>query len=793
MGSSKIASAGNKIKKAGLPTAGELKEKYLNSAFHKSLNQPLMVKVRTEKPEVREARQALTEEKNPSQLANIESVGDFPIPNVFGSGAEDEEETEAKELMTMPKNMEEWQQAAYNTIPRSLREQNIVTAIQENLDPEELARNQELTRSKTPAELSQITSLSEFPVPDNIKSFLTWRKKEEAEKKKVQKLQEEESEPEEPAGPPEPFSLYATLPRSLRETKLVTVVKEEDQEVVQANQELVQTHTPAQLAAITCLADIPIPTKLTRLMESRDHSAHNGTNGAVVHDGKKIENGDVKSPSKLNLNDMYATLPKSLPKSLTMDLAVSSVVEDQNMVEQNRKLTQEKSVLELSKIGSISDLPIPTPISNLFNKTPGESKTPGEVAADDTPTRPKRRNMEEKRKRNLTTGTFLSADFVPPSWIETKIECSRIVEDPDVVKARQELVSGKSVSELGQIHGLDDFPVPDKIQSLLRKKRVLKTTEEKESLRAGIARSLTSLSTKSITSLGMPESLKCQLAVKSVVEDQELVAKNKETVKTKSVGELSAIGALSEIPIPDNIENIYKTITEKLQRTEDKEAPPERPSTPQSYKEKIYDTLPRSLREQQLLCATKLEEDQERVHERQELTRTKSPTQLSQISSISDFPVPKPIEQLLQKKSEQEESDSPVPPPRKWRQEDIYDSIPASLKSELLVSHTTSLDPEEAAAKMEFVRTHTPAELGQIHSLSDIPIPDIIENLLAKKETTEPTEKEEVKDEEKEEKGPFKIYDIIPASLTETKLECAVVEEDPEVQAARAEIVKSKS
>merc|ERR1711962_626640 len=230
MGSSKIASAGNKIKKARLPTAGELKEKYLNSAFHKSLNQPLMVKVRTEKPEVREARQALTEEKNPSQLANIESVGDFPIPNVFGSGAEDEEETEAKELMTMPKNMEEWQQAAYNTIPRSLREQNIVTAIKENLDPEELARNQELTRSKTPAELSQITSLSEFPVPDNIKNSLTSERKPDNTKKEPKKRRHSVTEPE---GPPEPFSLYSTLPRSMRETKLVTNVKvEEDEEVL---------------------------------------------------------------------------------------------------------------------------------------------------------------------------------------------------------------------------------------------------------------------------------------------------------------------------------------------------------------------------------------------------------------------------------------------------------------------------------------------------------------------------------------------------------------------------------
>merc|ERR1711962_1978961 len=57
--SSKIASAGNKIKKARLPTAGELKEKYLNSAFHKSLNQPLMVKVRTEKQERRSQRRRI--------------------------------------------------------------------------------------------------------------------------------------------------------------------------------------------------------------------------------------------------------------------------------------------------------------------------------------------------------------------------------------------------------------------------------------------------------------------------------------------------------------------------------------------------------------------------------------------------------------------------------------------------------------------------------------------------------------------------------------------------------------
>ena len=47
-----------------------------------------------------------------------------------------------------------------------------------------------------------------------------------------------------------------------------------------------------------------------------------------------------------------------------------------------------------------------------------------------------------------------------------------------------------------------------------------------------------------------------------------------------------------------------------------------------------------------------------------------------------------------------------------------------------------------------------------------------------------------VKDEEK---GPFKIYDSLPAALTDTKLVVKSLVEEPEVQAARAEVVKSKS
>merc|ERR1712038_1017958 len=254
---------------------------------------------------------------------------------------------------------------------------------------------------------------------------------------------------------------------------------------------------------------------------------------------------------------------------------------------------------------------------------------------------------------------------------------------------------------------------------------------------------------------------------KSVVEDQDVVAKNKEIIKTKSVGELAHIGGLSDFPIPDNVKNLYNKLTATSSKRPAPAAPTERPSSPQSFKETIYETLPRSMRETQLITNSKFEEDEQRLKERQELTRTKSPTELSQISSISDFPIPTPVENLLKKKSEQTDTASPPVPPRK-RQEGIYDSIPASLKSELMVK-TVEQDQELVAERQETIRTHTPAQLSEIHSISDVPIPSFIQNLAApKKNLDQPNiEKPKVNTEEK---GPFKIYDTLPASLTETKL-----------------------
>jgi len=102
----KIAAAGTAIKNARMPTPGEIKDGYLNSTFHKSLHQPLLVKSKVEKTDVQKARQAMTQEKTPLQLGNIESLTDIPIPSVRKSKQNQEENGEKSETK-MPKNMDE--------------------------------------------------------------------------------------------------------------------------------------------------------------------------------------------------------------------------------------------------------------------------------------------------------------------------------------------------------------------------------------------------------------------------------------------------------------------------------------------------------------------------------------------------------------------------------------------------------------------------------------------------------------------------------------------------------------
>jgi hypothetical protein len=93
-----------------------------------------------------------------------------------------------------------------------------------------------------------------------------------------------------------------------------------------------------------------------------------------------------------------------------------------------------------------------------------------------------------------------------------------------------------------------------------------------------------------------------------------------------------------------------------------------------------------------------------------------------------------------------------VPPPRKGQQkeesserptspqsfkETIYETLPRSLKSELVVRSREMVDPMELEVRREAIRTQTPAQLSEIRGLTDLPVPTFIENLVAKKDTAE--------------------------------------------------------
>ena len=166
---------------------------------------------------------------------------------------------------------------------------------------------------------------------------------------------------------------------------------------------------------------------------------------------------------------------------------------------------------------------------------------------------------------------------------------------------------------------------------------------------------------------------------------------------------------------------------------------------------------------QELLVKVR-DEDPEVQKKRQELTRSKSPVELSQISSLSDFPVPATIEKMLQKprfvrkyllyfklvsKSNTINNEAvekillkfifhstadgvPVPPPRRSRLEqlnkdNLYETFP-SLNTQCSVRSRVLEDEEVIKQRQELIRSKSPAQLSEIHGLDDIPVPGFVEH-----------------------------------------------------------------
>ena len=68
-----------------------------------------------------------------------------------------------------PKNFSE---TMYATLPKSWKEQNLITKVKTDQDPDVIALRKELTQTKTPAELAQISSVADLPIPTALENFL---------------------------------------------------------------------------------------------------------------------------------------------------------------------------------------------------------------------------------------------------------------------------------------------------------------------------------------------------------------------------------------------------------------------------------------------------------------------------------------------------------------------------------------------------------------------------------------------------------------------------------------------
>ena len=71
----------------------------------------------------------------------------------------------------------------------------------------------------------------------------------------------------------------------------------------------------------------------------------------------------------------------------------------------------------------------------------------------------------------------------------------------------------------------------------------------------------------------------------------------------------------------------------------------------------------------------------------------------------------------------------------------MYSTLPKSLKMELAVSVKVNKDPEEVERRKKLCQERTPMELGNIGSLSELPIPAPIQNFFSKSEAADKPDK----------------------------------------------------
>jgi len=605
----------------------------------------------------------------------------------------------------------------------------------------------EITKNQTPAQLAEIKSIKDIPVPDKIKHLLDRPAKLAEGDEKAGGGNDDDDEPAE--------SIYSTLTRSLKETKLVTTITEcevDDEELLK-KMEITKNQTPIQLAEIKSIKDIPVPDKIKHLLDRPAKQA--------------LVNGNAHEPA--GDDECAKSGIMSMTEGFLETKLVTNIKEctDYDTLKKRQDLIKSKTPAELSAMSGIGDFPVPSKISNMLKK----SDTGKDEASEPF-------HFENPLKNGLSV----------PESMKVALAVTTKVEDEEVVKRNQELLSSKSVSELGQINSMSDLPIPTAIENLMKKKFTSEHDIKASSL------SLSNIASGKI----LPESLReTKLVTKVKVEkDQEKLLARQSIIKNQTPMELGSIKNMSDFPIPTRLQNLQhlqlplfgggpqaRPVSAMGVPVEYYPTPPPRNK---SCNASIYESLPSSLRNEVVVRSRTITDEESKA--RMEVIKSKTPAELSQISSLNEIPIPRTIEKLFENTNEgQEEKEY----------EDVsfvqkYSTLPPSMKTNLLVGVKTQ-DQEMVTQRAETVKSKSVVELSEIKSVSDFPLPSTLQRL-AKREYAPVERKKLFKQQMKSHSTQsLSLQNTLPRSLRETQLLVASKVEDPELMQSRKSLAESKS
>merc|ERR1711962_781947 len=392
-------------------------------------------------------RQETIRTHTPAQLSEIHSLADVPIPS-FIQNLTASKKNMAEPTIEKPKvdteDKEKGSFKIYDTLPASLTETKLMTkSVVE--EPEVQAARAEVVKSKSVAELSQITTISDSPVPETIENLFsnkTVDRKQYAPAERRKKIKEQQTKSKSTQSLSQ--GMYASLPRHFTMELAVKTVEQEP-DLVAERRELLASKSVSELSQVKSLADFPVPDVVQRVFH-KSLGSLGGNKGA--QDSSK-ENGSSRPPTSHSGKGLQAELYATLPRSLTeQQLLVRTKVEESAEVLQARQaLVESKSPLELSEIHSLAEMPIPSRIEAWLH---GEANGTQEGIGGDSPLAMPRNTKElgEALYRGL------------PSSLMAPVVVRSKVEDPTVLIERQQLQQTKSIHELSKIRNLNELPIP---------------------------------------------------------------------------------------------------------------------------------------------------------------------------------------------------------------------------------------------------------------------------------------------------------------------------------------------